>query len=123
MSLLDYEHRLSKLRMNTRGGNEKSPHKVAMLLAVMDLIERGKFTNNRNYFDDPLKDAFSQQFNQLASSSDRNNPHLPFFHLRGDGFWRHYPKPGKVSTNLSPLYTKKGVSPVVAQHHNRLGLT
>lgn len=98
MSLLDYEKRFSQLRMNTRGGNEKSPHKVAMLLAVMDLIEREKITHNRIYFDDQLREAFSQHFNQLAGNNDRNNPHLPYFHLRGDGFWHHYPKPGKIET-------------------------
>lgn len=107
MSLLDYEHRLSKLRMNTRGGNEKSPHKIAMLLAVMDLIEREKITHNRIYFDDQLRDAFSHHFNHLAGSNDRNNPHLPFFHLRGDSFWHHYPKPGKVDA-YNTLTTASG---------------
>lgn len=95
MSLLDYEKRFSKLRMNTRGGNEKSPHKVAMLLAVMDLIEQEKITQNRIYFDQLLKDTFTHHFNQLATANDRNSPHLPFFHLRGDGFWHHHLKPGK----------------------------
>ncbi|MEZ5509913.1 MAG: hypothetical protein R3F47_08425 [Gammaproteobacteria bacterium] len=107
MSLLDYEKRFSKLRMNSRGDNDKSPHKVAMLLAVMDLIDREKITNNRIYFDDQLKDAFSHHFNQLAGSSDRNNPHLPFFHLRGDGFWHHYLKPGRAETYQS-LSTASG---------------
>lgn len=114
MSLLDYEARFSKLRMNTRGGNEKSPHKVAMLLAVMDLIEHGKITHNRIYFDDQLRDAFSLHFNTLAGSNDRNNPHLPFFHLRGDGFWRHYPKPGKADA-YNTLSTASG--PGVITNH------
>lgn len=114
MSLLDYEKRFSTLRMNTRGGNEKSPHKVAMLLAVMDLIERGTITHNRIYFDEPLKDAFSQQFNQLAGSNDRNNPHLPFFHLRGDVFWHHCSKPGKAD-DYNALTTASGPG-VVSSH-------
>jgi hypothetical protein len=114
MSLLDYEQRFSKLRMNTRGGNEKSPHKVAMLLAVMDLIEREKISHNRIYFDDQLRDAFSHHFNQLAGSNDRNNPHLPFFHLRGDGFWHHYPKPGKVEA-YNTLTTASGPG-AIANH-------
>lgn len=95
MSLLDYEQRFSHLRMNLRGGTEKSPHKVAMLLAVMDLVERGVIHQNRIYFDQALKDAFTLHFNQLASSNDRNNPHLPYFHLRSSGFWHHHLKPGK----------------------------
>lgn len=114
MSLMDYEKQFSALRMNSRGGREKSPHKVAMLLAVMDLIEREKIVQNRIYFDEQLRDAFSQQFNQLAGSNDRNNPHLPFFHLRGDGFWHHCSKPGKAD-DYNALTTASGPG-VVSSH-------
>ena len=38
MSLLSYEHQFANLKLNSRGGGEKSPHKVAMLLAVVDLM-------------------------------------------------------------------------------------
>ena len=94
MSLLDYEKRFASLRMN-RGGANKSPHKVAMLQAVMDLVESGKVTNNRFYFDDGLNRHFTERFQALASPSDRNNPHLPFFHLRSEGFWHHKVRPGQ----------------------------
>jgi predicted restriction endonuclease len=85
VSLLDYEKRFATLRVN-RGGANKSPHKVAMLQAVMDLVASGEVTNNRFYFDDDLKRHFTERFQALASPSDRNNPHLPFFHLRSEGF-------------------------------------
>ena len=94
MSLLDYEKRFSTLRVNSGGAN-KSPHKVAMLQAVMDLVESGEVTNNRFYFDDNLKSHFTKRFQALASSSDRDNPHLPFFHLRSEGFWHHKIRPGQ----------------------------
>jgi hypothetical protein len=94
MSLLDYEKRFSTLRVNSGGAN-KSPHKVAMLQAVMDLLESGEITNNRFYFDDKLKSHFTKRFQALAFPSDRNNPHLPFFHLRSEGFWHHKIKPGQ----------------------------
>ena len=97
MSLLSFEQQFSNLRLNTRGGRN-SPHKVAMLLAVIDQIEDGTITKNRIYFGTPLKSAFTRHFNRLAGSNDRNNPHLPFFHLRSSGFWHHHLKPGKVST-------------------------
>jgi predicted restriction endonuclease len=94
VSLLDYEKRFATLRVN-RGGANKSPHKVVMLQAVMDLVESGEVTNNRFYFDDDLKRHFTGRFQALASPSDRNNPHLPFFHLRSEGFWHHKIRPGR----------------------------
>ena len=53
VSLLDYERRFSTLRVNSGGAN-KSPHKVAMLQAVMDLVESGEVANNRFDFNDNL---------------------------------------------------------------------
>ncbi|WP_257900112.1 protein NO VEIN domain-containing protein [Marinobacter sp. F4206] len=94
MSLLDYEKRFSTLRLN-RGGGRKSPHKVAMLQAVMDLIESGQLTKNRFYFDENLKRHFTERFQTLKSHSDQNNPHLPFFHLQSEGFWHHKVRPGQ----------------------------
>lgn len=96
MSLLDYESRFSNLKMNTRGGSEKSPHKVAMLLAVLDLVESENIRDNRIYFDQVLKNKFTVHFNQLAGPSDRNNPHLPYFHLRSSGFWHDRVKVGRA---------------------------
>lgn len=94
MSLLEYEKRFATLRMN-RGGANKSPHKVAMLQAVMDLVESGAVTSNQFYFDDDLKRQFTERFQVLSSPLDRNNPHLPFFHLRSEGFWHHKIRPGQ----------------------------
>ena len=95
MSLLGFERQFSNLRLNIRGG-ERSPHEVAMLLAVIDLIEDGTITKNRIYFRKPLKSAFTRHFKRLARPNDRNNPHLPFFHLRSSSFWHHHLKPGRA---------------------------
>ena len=114
MSLLSFEHQFSNLKLNTRGGGEKSPHKVAMLLAVIDLIETCQLTNNQIYFDASLKDRFSTYFAQLAGPADRNNPHLPFFHLRSSGFWHHQIKPGKADS-FNQLSTPS--APGIIQEH------
>ncbi|BES71516.1 hypothetical protein RE428_25340 [Marinobacter nanhaiticus D15-8W] len=113
MSLLDYEKRFSTLRVNSGGAN-KSPHKVAMLQAVIDLVESGEVTNNRFYFDDNLKSYFTQRFQELASSSDRNNPHLPYFHLRSEGFWHLKVRPGQHD---SYEQLKTATSPGVINTH------
>lgn len=92
MGLLDYERRFSKLNMNAAGGR-KSPHKVAMLLAVLDGIQSGEIFDNRIFFSNALRTRFKTHLDQFAEKSDRNNPHLPFFHLRSEGFWHHQIKP------------------------------
>ncbi len=47
MSLLEYKRKVSTLRVHKGNGGERSPHKVAMLLAVMALIESGDIPGNR----------------------------------------------------------------------------
>ncbi|MGQ9427595.1 DUF3883 domain-containing protein [Gilvimarinus sp. F26214L] len=114
MGLLDYEKRFSALRMNVAKGN-KSPHKVALLLAIIELIESRDVPVNQFYFDDNLKRHFTKCFERLASSSDRNNPHLPFFHLRSDGFWHHKSRPGRRESyqlnNLDEPSIRKIIQP------------
>ncbi len=95
MSLLQYEKRFSSLNPNRNGGRP-SPHKIAMLLTVMDLIERNAISDNHIIFDTILTDAFTIRFNELRSDADRDNPHLPFFHLQSEGFWHIKPIPGKT---------------------------
>jgi len=106
MSLLYYESAFSRLNPNKARGNV-SPHKIAMLLAVMDLIEAGTLIDNQIEFTEVLTRAFTNRFNELKSDSDRDNPHLPFFHLRSEGFWHHQLKPGKVDS-YAKLSTASG---------------
>jgi hypothetical protein len=71
----------------------------------MDLIANQGINNNRLYFDQNLRQLFTSHFNQYRSERDRDNPHLPFFHLKGDGFWHHQAKPGRAAAyaNLSSV--------------------
>jgi hypothetical protein len=86
--LAEYEHQFAQLRMN-RSHGQTSPHKLCMLLAVLDLFEKHTVARNRIYFDAILRELFSHYFNYYRSSKDRDNPHLPFFHLCSEGFWHH----------------------------------
>lgn len=107
MGLLDYERRFASLRMNAARGRV-SPHKVALLLAVIDGIEAGTIQGNRIFFSQSLRTQFTEHFKRLSGPDDRDNPHLPFFHLRSEGFWHHRIKPakrvnyGQLSTARSP---------------------
>lgn len=93
MSLSNYEAKFAEIRINV-SGDRASPHKVAMLLAVMDAIQEDDIRENRIFFSKSLCRRFKQHFESLAGPRDQNNPHHPFFHLRGDGFWHHRAKPG-----------------------------
>lgn len=106
MSLLAYEQTFANLKMNKSGG-ETSPHKVAMLLAVIDLFASEHIADNAIYFDDELKTAFKHHFESLAGPTDRCNPHLPYFHLRSSDFWFHQIKPGQYY-EYSQLNTASG---------------
>ncbi|WP_196140841.1 DUF3883 domain-containing protein [Aliikangiella sp. G2MR2-5] len=94
MSLQYYEQLFQSLNMNKAGGH-KSPYKVAMLLSVFDGIEAEQIKDNKIYFNEWLRDQFKHYLDKLGTEQDKNNPHLPFFHLKTSGFWFHKTKPGK----------------------------
>ena len=66
MALEDYIDKFSHLNMNANGGR-KSPHKVCMLLAVMDLIQAGKIHSPRIELDDVLKERFTHYFKSVTA--------------------------------------------------------
>lgn len=87
-----YLGELRALRLDRSSGYPK-PHKVCLLLAVMDLIADNSITENRIYFDDRLKSRFSRWFQKYKSGNDRDDPSQPFFYLESSGFWHHEPNP------------------------------
>ena len=108
MILHEYQEKFAKLKMNANRPNQKSPHKVAMLMAIMDLIEAGKIKDNQIFFNNELKKAFSKQFDKLKKSGDLNAPQLPFFHLKTSGFWHHEIKEGREDAYAK---VKRGKNP------------
>ncbi len=107
MSLDYYVDKFQNLNMNSSNG-KKSPHKVCMLLSVMDLIAAGHISSNRIEFNQPLKDRFSFYFNNLAQDNDRNTPENPYFHLRSEGFWHLHYKDGFGQSNTK-RYSSKAI--------------
>ena len=86
MTLNHYLSRFQNLSMNQTNGS-KSPHKVCLLLAVMDLIQDKVICSPEIKLNDALKARFTHHFNQRAQGRDRDTPENPFFHLRSEGFW------------------------------------
>lgn len=108
MALDYYLERFQNLKMNSAGG-KKSPHKVCMLLAVMDLIQAGHIVSNQITFNQVLKDQFTRHFNTFAQDKDKDTPENPYFHLRSEGFWHLSYKDGYDETTTS-RYSSKSVA-------------
>lgn len=99
---------IDKLRCGGSNSDPK-PHKLIMLLAVIDLAESDLFPENKIYFDHILCNRFSNLFVSLCGSDDWCQPAPPFFHLRSSGFWHLHPKEGRADV-LSSLKTSGGGS-------------
>jgi len=82
MSINDYLTRFEKIRPRSADGREK-PHKICMLLAVLDLAKAGGLQENKIYFNSDLIERYNNFFKAAAALNDVPNPHYPFFFLRG----------------------------------------
>ncbi|MBU2115941.1 MAG: HNH endonuclease [Gammaproteobacteria bacterium] len=93
MSLQFYLNKFRDLNTMRLQGHNK-PHKVCMLLAVMDLIECGVIHENRIEFNQALKQSFTLHFQRLRAGNDQDTPENPFYHLSSEGFWHIKPVVG-----------------------------
>lgn len=96
-----YASKFLLLRVNRRSGRDASPHKICMLLAVLDMAQAGLLADNRITFQPPLLERYRRFFDVVRSPTDHLNPYFPFFHLQGslrDGspsFWHLCALPGR----------------------------
>lgn len=92
--LQEYIKAFQSLKVNR--ARTVSPHKMCMLLAVMDLFDADPQRANRIEYEPQLLDRFRMLFDAVRKPGDHPNPHLPFFHLRSDGFWRLNARAGRA---------------------------
>jgi len=90
--------RLYSLRRDKSGTHER-PHKPALLLAILDLLDKGRLTENAVPLSQELIDTFKRYFAVVRRADDRPSIENPFYHLCGDGFWHLIPDSGE-----RPLY-------------------
>ncbi len=88
MKLDGYLKKFIKLRTGVSYGHVK-PHKPVMMLAILALIENRKIISNRIDYSPQLLELFKKFFDVVRSEQDALSPLLPFFFLRGDGFFHH----------------------------------
>jgi len=87
-SLGQYQQQLGSLRADRSSGHAK-PHKMCLLLAVIDLIAEGKITSNKIVFNDTLRLYFTKHFEHYKQRNDKDDPSQPFFYLESALFWHH----------------------------------
>jgi len=87
----------NEIELMRRGGSKdnQKPHKLLMLLAVLDLFDQGLLKENRIFFDQQLRMNFEKYFRLYAKPDDWCQPGPPFFHLRSASFWNHKLIPGR----------------------------
>lgn len=82
--LADFIGQFKKLRVNKAPGSEMV-HKPCMLLAVIDLAERGALNDNRIRYEDTLEGF--RAYAEAVRPNSRLDPFFPFEHLRTSPFW------------------------------------
>jgi putative restriction endonuclease len=91
--ILDYyKHKITHLRVDRSKG--VAPHKPILLLAIIELIEYEKLSENKIYPTPLIISTFLKYWSRLNFETHRNNVSLPFFHLKSEGFWHLYPNKG-----------------------------
>jgi predicted restriction endonuclease len=111
VTLLALRQLESDIREMRRGGSHEhpKPHKMIMLLAVLELAGQGHLDDNRIYLDQRLMGSFENCFRQFGSARDWCLPAEPFFHLRSAPFWHHKVKSGREDTYAALTTSGGGV--------------
>ncbi len=98
-SLLLYCKAFRSLNRNRSLGTY-APHKVVLLLALLDLFEEDVYTRNCIAPSQKLQDCFERIWKSCIISRHHCNMAYPFYHLRQDGFWQLVPD--NQADNSSP---------------------
>jgi len=78
-----YLEQFKDIRVHVSEGR-RSPHKICMLLAMLDLANAGGLTVNKIYFAPALLERYLSYFLSTKSNKDKPNPQYPFVYLSGN---------------------------------------
>lgn len=88
--------------------------KPVLMLALIDGVESGVFTNNRFVLNEWLEEHYMKLMLQYTRQSQFDKPteiNNPFWHLSNDGFWHLQLKTkGEMRTTPSKAWLKENVS-------------
>lgn len=100
MTLALYQQKFTRLRVNMNRG-KASPHKICMLLALLDLARSGSLKINKIEYGPALLERYRNFFDAVRGPSDHPNPYFPFFYLasklqdKSESFWHLVSIPGR----------------------------
>lgn len=86
--------RIYSLRRDKQDLHER-PHKPVLLLAILDLLDRGLLTKNEIPISQDLVRTFKRYFEAVRLHDDQPTIQNPFYFLSGDGFWELVPQIGE----------------------------
>lgn len=87
-----YKSDFSSLHTNLTKGH-KAPHKIILLLSIIDLIQEGIITSPNIYPSKELMNKFKDDWNKFIGESEVFKPvfSTPFYHLKSEPFWTLHP--------------------------------
>ena len=112
VTLQNYVDRFLRVVVNVRNGRAR-PHKICMLLAMLDLARAGGLSTNRILYGPQLLERYGAFFGAVRAPGDFLHPYYPFFHLSGvlkggqPSFWHLEALPGRQHA-LDDLDTPRG---------------
>lgn len=86
-----YCNKFAKLNVSRSSGI--APNKPILLLSIIELMSQGQIQHNQIILSAELIATFLNLWSHLEPVR-KPDIGLPFFHLKGDKFWHHKPKPG-----------------------------
>ena len=93
---------------NSNLWNEKTkgraPHKVFLLLSILDGIEQGWISDSIIYPSQNLVDNFFQYWDNIMGEDRSTSIALPYFYMKSESFWELVYKPGKNKFTNSPSW-------------------
>ncbi len=87
-----YAKKFQRLRVDRAHG--VAPHKPILLLAVIELFERGAMAENHIELTPQLNQTFLKYWSYLGSASHNPDISRPFFHMKSGKFWHLVPNAG-----------------------------
>lgn len=84
-----YIEQFKKINVAKRDGL-KAPHKAVLLLAVIDLVERGAITTPKIELTEDLEYTYQRLWDRYVCNTQTFQSRLttPFWHLSNEEFWR-----------------------------------
>ncbi|MBT0812974.1 hypothetical protein KIH41_16930 [Litoribacter ruber] len=114
ISLGKYLQAFSSLkRGSTKFG--MAPHKPVLLMAFLEMVEKGMMVENRVSVDADLVGAFQNMWELLVQTLHQADFTQPFYYLQNDkaakqAFWKLVPKPGySINAHIKSVNTLQEV--------------